>query len=367
MQTMDVVLSTVLTQIYPTLLIDHQGVIRFVSAQLPTAFLNKQLTDALPQLPMPPQELQQSSNWLRGPLLLPSAGPCYYRQIAVQHGGFNGVCLVFQPTDAGQELQQQLQHLQKLLYHSEKMAVLGQLTTSITHEINNPIAYVYSNMQTLTDYSTDLIKMIEALAEVTNSGEVQAIQAEFDFDYLKSDLQSLLQESGFGLSQVLAQIAALKDLSHSDELHFQLADIQTGIQSCILIVQNNLKYKTRLQQELTPLPQIECIPSQIFQVVLNLLINAGHAISDNGLIVVRSGSDASQIWIEVEDNGAGIAPEHLEKIFEPFFTTKEVGKGTGLGLALCQNIITRHHGRIEVNSAPGCGSSFKIWLPRQQP
>lgn len=362
MQTMDVVLNSVLQQMYPTLLVDPQGMIRFVSAELPSALQGQPVAAVLPQI-----QLQQHSSELQGPVELPSAGPCYYRQLALEHQDFSGYCLVFQPATAWQPFKQQLQHLQNVLYHSEKMAVLGQLTTSITHEINNPIAYVYSNMQTLSDYCADLIKIIAALSAAASRDQAQAIKAEFDFDYLSTDLQSLLQESGFGLSQVLAQIAALKDLSHSDELHFQLADIQTGIQSCILIVQNNLKYKARIHQELTPLPQIECIPSQIFQVVLNLLVNAGHAIGDEGQITVRSGTDASQLWIEVQDNGCGIAADHLEKIFEPFFTTKEVGKGTGLGLALCQQIIARHHGRIDVSSTPGLGSSFKIRLPHKQP
>lgn len=365
MNRMDVALSTVLQQIYPTLLVvDQTGIMHFVSKQFPDAYQGQRVTELIPDITL---ALPTSGNSpMLGPVQL-QQGAFYYQVFALTQQDFSGFCLVFQQDNEQQSLQKKNDHMQQLLFHSEKMAVIGQLTTSITHEINNPVGYVYSNMQTLSDYASDLIKTVEALSDAGNRAQAAAIKAEFDFDYISTDLHSLLKESGFGLEQVLSQITALKDLSHSDELHFQLADIQTGIQSSIKIVNNDLKYKVKLHKELAPLPPIECIPSQLYQVVLNLLVNAGHAITEQGDIYIRTGSAADRVWIEVQDTGSGIPAQHLDKIFEPFFTTKAVGKGTGLGLALCKNIIDRHHGVIEVSSEPGVGSSFKIWLPVKQP
>ncbi|WP_306524046.1 sensor histidine kinase [Rheinheimera sp.] len=366
MNIMDFALSTVLQQIYPALLVvDQSGIIRFVSPQFSESYQGQRVTELLPQLQLPLQNNNGSQR--QGPVQLQQQGAFYYQIFSISQQDFSGFCLVFQRDNEQQSLQKKNDHMQQLLYHSEKMAVIGQLTTSITHEINNPVGYVYSNMQTLSDYASDLIKTIEALSEAGDKEQAAAIKAEFDFDYISADIHSLLKESGFGLEQVLSQIAALKDLSHSDELHFQLADIQTGIRSSIRIVHNDLKYKVTIHQELAPLPLIECIPSQLYQVVLNLLVNAGQAITEQGDIYIRTGTEADRIWIEVQDTGSGITAQHLDKIFEPFFTTKAVGKGTGLGLALCKNIIDRHHGVIEVRSEPGVGSSFKIWLPIKQP
>lgn len=366
MNSVDVALSTVLQQIYPALLVvDQQGIVHFASAQLPGFYQGMLLTELLPRIQLPPPV--SSNTELQGPVQLPQQGTFYYRAFAVTLQDFCGFCLVFQRDNEQKHLQEKNNHMQELLFHSEKMAVIGQLTTSITHEINNPVAYVYSNMQTLSDYAGSLIKTIEGLSDAANKEQAAAIKAEFDFDYISADIHSLLQESGFGLEQVLSQIAALKDLSHSDEQHFQLVDIQTGIRSSIRIVLNDLKYKAKIHQELAQLPQIECIPSQLYQVVLNLLVNAGHAINEQGDIYIRTGTKTDKVWIEVQDTGSGINPELLNKIFEPFFTTKAVGKGTGLGLALCKNIIDRHHGVIEVSSEPGVGSMFRIWLPVKQP
>lgn len=119
-------------------------------------------------------------------------------------------------------------------------------------------------------------------------------------------------------------------------------------------------------REYSGLPAVECMPSQINQVFMNLLINAAQAIDKKGTITVRTGSSGDEVWLEVADTGNGIAPENMSRIFEPFFTTKPVGKGTGLGLSLSYGIVQKHHGRIEVKSEPGKGSTFRVWLPVRQ-
>ena len=149
-----------------------------------------------------------------------------------------------------------------------------------------------------------------------------------------------------------------------DEATWEIADVHHGINSTLNIVHNELKYKAEVIKEYGELPTIYCLPSQLNQVFMNLLVNAGHALQDKGKIFIRTGvQGGDHVWIEIEDTGAGIPPQNLKRIFEPFFTTKEVGKGTGLGLSLAYGIIEKHQGTIEVDSEQGRGTRFRILLP----
>jgi signal transduction histidine kinase len=143
-----------------------------------------------------------------------------------------------------------------------------------------------------------------------------------------------------------------------------MADLEQGLNSTLNVAWNEIKYKADVVKEYAGVPELYCLPSQINQVFLNLLINAAHAIEDKGTIVVRTGYDDKVVWVEIEDNGCGIAPDHLDHIFEPFFTTKPVGKGTGLGLSIVYGIVQGHQGTIEVRSVVGSGTVFKVALPR---
>jgi signal transduction histidine kinase len=139
--------------------------------------------------------------------------------------------------------------------------------------------------------------------------------------------------------------------------------VHKGLDSTLNIIFNELKYHCAIHKHYGDIPQILCMPSQLNQVFMNLLINAAQAIETKGDIHIRTGCDEREIWVEFSDNGKGIAPENLTRLFEPFFTTKPVGKGTGLGLSISQNIVRKHDGRIEVSSKPGEGSTFRVWLP----
>lgn len=130
---------------------------------------------------------------------------------------------------------------------------------------------------------------------------------------------------------------------------------------------NEIKYKAKVIKEYGNLPDVECLPSQLNQVFMNLLVNAAHAIEERGTITIRTGTSDTEVWVEITDTGKGIPPENLKRIFDPFFTTKPVGKGTGLGLSLAYNIVQKHHGRIEVESHVGKGTTFRIVLPKKQP
>jgi signal transduction histidine kinase len=147
------------------------------------------------------------------------------------------------------------------------------------------------------------------------------------------------------------------------------ADLQAGIESTINVVWNQLKYKVDVVREYVPLPLVSCVASQINQVVMNLLTNAGQAIAERGTITVRTGvqADADTVWFEVQDTGCGMSPDQQARIFEPFYTSKPVGQGTGLGLSISFGIVQRHGGSITVKSAPDAGSSFRVTLPIAHP
>jgi len=142
--------------------------------------------------------------------------------------------------------------------------------------------------------------------------------------------------------------------------------LHKGIDSTLNIICNELKNHCTIRKEYGDIPDIVCLPSQLNQVFMNLLLNAVQAIETQGDITIRTGRSDREAWVEISDNGRGIAPEHLTRLFEPFFTTKAVGKGTGLGLSISQNIVRKHGGRIEVNSNIGQGATFRVWLPIQR-
>jgi len=180
---------------------------------------------------------------------------------------------------------------------------------------------------------------------------------------MREDIPALIGESAEGLARVRKIVADLKDFSHVDEGVWQDADINGGLESTLNVIWNELKYKAKVVRDLGDLPAVRCIPAQLNQVFMNLLVNAGQAIESAGTITLRSGYEDEHVWVEIEDSGGGMPPEVQKRIFEPFFTTKPVGQGTGLGLPISWEIIQRHEGTISVDSEPGRGTCFRIRLP----
>jgi two-component system NtrC family sensor kinase len=271
-----------------------------------------------------------------------------------------------QMLELNQQLNMRLQHSNRQILQSEKMAGIGQLAAGVAHEINNPLGFVFSNIKTLSNYITSLFKIIDIAATECKSEALQNSMTELEYDYIKTDLSELLEESEDGLQRVKKIIVSLKDFSHIDEEAFAPADLHKCIETTLSVAQNEIKYKAEIIRELGELPLIDCIASQINQVIMNITVNAAHAIEEFGTIHIRTGTLDHKAWIEIEDNGEGI-PEHIiSRIFEPFYTTKPIGKGTGLGLSLSQTIIEKHNGLLEVESTPGSGTKFKIWLPIKQ-
>lgn len=269
-------------------------------------------------------------------------------------------------------LNQTLRHAQEQLVQSEKLASIGQLAAGVAHEINNPVGYVFSNFSSLERYLADLFRMLEAyeLAEPQLSGtpaaaQLSALRQEIELDFLKEDVPTLMAESREGIARVRKIVQDLKDFSHVDaRKEWEWSDLRKGIDSTLNIVQNEIKYKADVVKVYGDMPEVQCLASELNQVFMNLLVNAAHAIDKaRGTIWIRTGTRGDSVWVEIEDDGCGIAGENLSRIFDPFFTTKPVGKGTGLGLSLSYGIVQKHDGRLEVDSVPGRGTRFLMTIP----
>ncbi|PPD29616.1 MAG: histidine kinase [Methylomonas sp.] len=269
-----------------------------------------------------------------------------------------------------EDLIRQLEETQMQLLQSEKMASIGQLAAGVAHEINNPIGFVNSNLSTLQEYVDGMLRLLAAYEQIEGSLVNEALQdithlkQEVNIGYLREDISDLLAESLDGLQRVRRIVKDLKDFSHVGEVEKQSANLESGLDSTLNVVWNEIKYKAEVVKEYGGIPEVTCIASQLNQVFMNLLINAVQAIEDHGQITIRTGYDEKNVWVEVEDTGKGIKPEQLGKIFDPFFTTKSVGMGTGLGLSLSYGIVNKHNGRIDVKSELGKGTCFRVLLPQ---
>ena len=270
---------------------------------------------------------------------------------------------------AQRELIEKLESTQNQLLQSEKLASIGQLAAGVAHEINNPIGFVYSNLSTLKTYAADLLRLIDAYeraAPPAEAPDIAAVRQAIDIDYLREDIGTLIDESIDGAARVRRIVQDMRDFSRMGDDGCQLADLHRGLESTLNVVWNEIKYKAQIVKALGSLPEVECLPFQINQVFMNLLVNAAQAIDGQGTVTLSSGVEDDWVWIAIADTGPGIAPAHLSKIFDPFFTTKPVGQGTGLGLSVSYGIVNRHGGRIEVDSPPGGGTTFRVWLPVRQ-
>ena len=265
---------------------------------------------------------------------------------------------------------------QSQLLQSEKLASIGLLAAGVAHEINNPIGFVNANFSTLKRYVANCLEIIAAYeAAQTFVGNVQlkmnsitVLKSKMDWAFIKDDVLPLLDESQEGLDRVKRIVLALNDFARTDQADvWRTDDIHQGIESTLSVFWSQIKHRCELRKEFGDLPAVECVQFKLNQVWLNLLQNAAQAIEGQGLITIRTGRDGEEVWVEVTDNGQGIAVADLPHIFDPFFTTKPLGQGTGLGLSVAYGIVQQHHGRIEVRSEPGRGAAFRVWLPMAQP
>jgi PAS domain S-box-containing protein len=286
-------------------------------------------------------------------------------------GKVMGVVSVGQDVTELNEVNAKLADTRAQLLQSDKMAAIGVLSAGVAHEINNPVGFVASNINILSDWNMELIQLIESMdheikRDALLTEAIAVYKNQCDFDYVKEEMPLLLQQTKEGLSRVRSIVADLKGFVHIDESVWEKVDLRQTIRSTLNIVNNELKFKAEVELDFDDIPLVECLPSQISQVLMNIVVNAAQSIERKGVITITTRHQGAMVCIKISDTGVGISKENLRRMFDPFFTTKPVGKGTGLGLSVSYGIIESHHGRIEVDSQEGKGSNFYIWLPEKK-
>lgn len=276
----------------------------------------------------------------------------------------------------------ELKKTQAQIIQSEKMASIGQLAAGVAHEINNPTAFVSSNLTTMAQYQREMTQLLESYEAVLSLlaqsipelpapvgaaiDKTRTLAEGIDLAFMREDFPELIEESKEGTERIRKIVADLKDFAHPGQKQRVETDINQGLESTINIVWNEIKYRSELIRDYHELPPVLCYSQQINQVFMNLLINAAQSIEKDGLIQVSTRHENGQVAVRIRDNGAGIPVEIQSQIFDPFFTTKEIGKGTGLGLSMAYSIVEKHGGRIAFDSTPGKGTTFSIYLPAAQ-
>ncbi|MGZ5001549.1 MAG: sensor histidine kinase [Methylomonas sp.] len=256
-----------------------------------------------------------------------------------------------------------IESAQLKLYESEKLASVGRLAAGIAHEINNPIGFIRSNLSTAASYVESLHRIGSLIASGADAVALQNAWREEDMDFLQQDLRDIFEESIAGADRIAAIIKDLKSFSRIDEGGEENADINQILMQVCRVAAAELHGKIEVVLDLGEIPPVRCHPGDLGQAFLSLLINAIDAITGAGKIQIRTCLKAGHICIDVRDSGCGIPESALPNVFEPFFTTKDIGKGVGLGLTVCRNIIQAHNGSLAIKSKPGVGTLVSIVLP----
>lgn len=275
-----------------------------------------------------------------------------------------------------EELEQahtEVKQKQDQLVQSEKMASLGILSAGVAHEINNPLAFVFSNVNSLS-HAVQQFKSYFVLVEANvlsseepitpeQRQEIREFAKKSDIEFLFEDCTELVEETVEGIQRVKGIVSGLQAFARADSGEMETVDINLCVRNTLKIASGKLKEDCVIEEKLGELPEIKGFPGKIGQVVLNLLVNAGQAISESGKIVISTHHDGTMVNISVEDDGCGMASDVIDNVFTPFFTTKPVGTGTGLGLSVSHGIINEHGGKILVQSEVGAGTRFTVCLP----
>lgn len=277
--------------------------------------------------------------------------------------------LLQEKTAEVKQAHRELQESQVRILQQDKMASIGQLAAGVAHEINNPTGFIISNLNTLKKYLSRLVEFNDIQAGQLSAQGLERVKLErkrLKIDYLLEDMPELLGESIDGADRVKKIVQDLKGFSRIDQAEFASIDLNQSLDSTINIVWNEIKYNATLERDYRLEHPVSCFAQQMAQIFINLLVNASHALEEQGTIKVSTWQEGEEALISIADSGKGMSAETIEHIFEPFFTTKAVGKGTGLGLSIAYDIVKKHHGEIRVVSTPGEGACFTIRLPLQQ-
>ena len=276
--------------------------------------------------------------------------------------------------------------LENQVAQGQKLKSIGQLAAGIAHEINTPIQYIGDNahfLQTSFTEIIDIFTLYQALIESIKKGpaaveqiqKLETVTQKADLDFLFAEIPLAIEQSLDGIQRVSEIVRSMKEFSHPGVTYKTAVDLNKGILNTITVARNEWKYVADVETDLAPdLPNVHCLPGEINQVLLNIIINAAQAIAETipengkkkGKIIISSRHEHGWIEIRITDSGPGI-PENIQQhIFEPFFTTKEVGKGTGQGLAIAYNVIeVKHGGKLSYETRVGEGTTFIIRLPVQ--
>jgi PAS domain S-box-containing protein len=268
--------------------------------------------------------------------------------------------------------------MRAMLLQSEKLASIGLLSAGVAHEINNPLSFIANNLAVLDRDLGGLLRMVSTYEEASEligsqapevAARVREIAEDLDWHYVRDHLGRMLSRTRDGVQRVAGIVSNLRGLARTSRPVFEPAGLADLVDSALEMLHSRIRRDhIEISMDRPSLPKLECVPTQISQVILNLLVNAVQAIeeahpSGGGRLRIHLDEDAGRQFLEILDNGPGVPPEAMPRLFDPFFTTKPVGEGTGLGLAISHGIITGHGGDIEVESTPGEGTTFRVILP----
>lgn len=277
--------------------------------------------------------------------------------------------------DKLREAMETLKQTQNQLVLAEKMAGIGQLAAGVAHEINNPTAFILSNMSIMQKYVTEFFSYIDSMEKLVantvqeNSGvqefheKIRYIINSDDYRYLKNELPEVIEESLEGLQRIKTIVSSLLVFASSSESERCIVDMNMEIESVLLLLDNEISKKGSVVKNLGNLPKTLGNSYQLKQMFINLILNANQAIGTDGIITITTEVKNNYNSIQISDNGVGIAEDNIPNIFNPFFTTREIGSGMGMGLSIAYRIIESHNGNIDVQSELGRGTTFTIRLP----
>jgi PAS domain S-box-containing protein len=301
--------------------------------------------------------------------------PIYVRSLAAAYRG-HGQQVVLRGITLDVTAQKELE---LELHQAQKLESVGRLAAGIAHEINTPVQFVNDSVQFLRDGMSDMMSLVASYRELRAAVEegtpvsaalTHADQAEDDVDYLLDAMPRAIDRSIDGLQRIAEIVRSMKDFAHPDQKEMAAVDLNKAIASTLLIARNEWEYVADIETDFGELPAVRCVAGELNQVVLNVVVNAAHAIGDviagtaqKGRITIRTRPDGDCVIVSIHDTGCGI-PEHVRgQIFDPFFTTKEVGKGTGQGLAIARSVVEKHRGTVTFETELGKGTVFTIRLP----